>query len=63
MQYTIGLIPQIGEILAGAVGVPPTIILMTVLYFDLRARSSAPGTFTREVLAAELGLVESEPHI
>jgi hypothetical protein len=61
LQFTIGQLPVVGDILAGTVLVPPSIILITVLYLDLRARSVAPGTFTREVLAADLGLAESGP--
>jgi hypothetical protein len=61
LQFTVGLIPVIGDIVVGTVMVPPSIILVTVLYLDLRARTAAPGTFTKEVLAAELGLVESGP--
>ena len=61
LQFTVGLIPVIGDIVVGTVMVPPSIILVTVLYLDLRARTAAPGTFTKEVLAAELGLVGSGP--
>ncbi len=59
LQYTVGQIPNVGDLIVGTVMVPPSIIFMTILYLDLRARTSPPDAFTRQVLAGEMGLTKS----
>ena len=59
-QYTLGLIPIIGGLIISTLLAPVFLTGQTLLYFDLRSRSShipiqgSPGDFNLEVLKGEL---------